>query len=485
MAKPEDSPVVLTRPPRMPKPMHQEQVAVMPSRSNSHFLDGFNVAECSDVRCIPDPPSPVRHRRRLSSPLVRTFGDVTNNQEVLKQHKRSRKSLCHVPSPSVEEPAPEQREPKVLQVNIFNEAQANPFTKRRRKRQSMALPQELVVPTATSVPLPPPSAASPLPPFTGSWESMQQLRDLVRSLTSLPRHNRGTSSQAKAIQDLTHYPIATPEVPLDRRAQLQKLGPFITSIDRQKAIDTQEWEHVTGCRVEKSRSGKYRYISIDTELKVPSREYQRLYLTRIESLETERTQRAEEWMRRLEETRPKEERDLGLFNIFSEDASMDICDASASLDLGDASLEMVEEKALSSTEMETLNAQEELPEASPLKEAAPVVPETKEIETIPGSDAQPLVKEDTIPALAPISSVESSDSEITREPEPQKESDITREPEPQEESPPHILPFPDREEQSKDPDIAQAEKRLWSRIDAALKDYSQEVMKIVQSKGGN
>ena len=60
-----------------------------PSPSNSvssqaHFLDGFNVDECYDVKSIPDPPSPspVVRRRRLSSPsLPRSFGDVTNHAQ--------------------------------------------------------------------------------------------------------------------------------------------------------------------------------------------------------------------------------------------------------------------------------------------------------------------------------------------------------------------------------------------------------------------
>ena len=46
-----------------------------------------------------------------------------------------------------------------------------------------------------------------------------------------------------------------------------------------------------------------------------------------------------------------------------------------------------------------------------------------------------------------------------------------------------LLPFPDRDEESKDPDIARAERRLWGRIDAALQDYSHEVMMIMNSRG--
>ena len=87
---------------------------------NAHFLDGFNVATCFDVRAIPDPPSPSnsisRHRRRVSSAVLRPMSsmDITNrgnNQATTSTDtngigtkssssaRRKRKTLSHVPSP--------------------------------------------------------------------------------------------------------------------------------------------------------------------------------------------------------------------------------------------------------------------------------------------------------------------------------------------------------------------------------------------------
>ena len=41
-----------------------------------------------------------------------------------------------------------------------------------------------------------------------------------------------------------------------------------------------------------------------------------------------------------------------------------------------------------------------------------------------------------------------------------------------------LLPFPSRDNPSQDAMIARAEKKLWNRIDAALKEYSKEVLEI-------
>ena len=77
-----------------------------------HFLRDVNLDHCSDMLSIPDPPSPPalpqtkrnNPRRRQSSPMLRPlFRDVTNEELLLSSspRKRSRKSLCHVPSPSI------------------------------------------------------------------------------------------------------------------------------------------------------------------------------------------------------------------------------------------------------------------------------------------------------------------------------------------------------------------------------------------------
>ena len=47
---------------------------------------------------------------------------------------------------------------------------------------------------------------------------------------------------------------------------------------------------------------------------------------------------------------------------------------------------------------------------------------------------------------------------------------------------PPPLSLPSRDNESIDPDIAQAERRLWDRIDLALHEYSEEIMMISEEK---
>ncbi len=41
-----------------------------------------------------------------------------------------------------------------------------------------------------------------------------------------------------------------------------------------------------------------------------------------------------------------------------------------------------------------------------------------------------------------------------------------------------VLPLPSREEESSDPEFAQAEQKLWSAIDDALEEYSRDILAI-------
>jgi hypothetical protein len=47
-----------------------------------------------------------------------------------------------------------------------------------------------------------------------------------------------------------------------------------------------------------------------------------------------------------------------------------------------------------------------------------------------------------------------------------------------------MLPLPSREVESLDPEIAKAEKRLWEKIDSALKEYSEQVIGITKAGNG-
>jgi hypothetical protein len=85
---------------------------------------------------------------------------------------------------------------------------------------------------------------------------------------------------------------------------LQKIAPIIEFMDKRRVEETQFWEDKTQCRVEKSRSGKYRYYSVgsiatnNNSSKVSPQEYKNRYLAVLEGTAEERFEKAEEWKAR-------------------------------------------------------------------------------------------------------------------------------------------------------------------------------------------
>jgi hypothetical protein len=299
----------------------------------------------------------------------------------------------------------------------------------------------------------------------------------------MPRELRATSQQARLIEESTGYPLLQPVIHDDpqsqanRRAVLSKMAPIIEEIDRRKAEDTAKWEYETGCRVERSRSGKYRYISIETNTKLGSEEYKRRYMGVINRESSLRLSKARQWQEKLlassnsQDFEPLpmdaplvtdassdmeddtfstcQELDLDLNDILdssrdkaNDDNRMDLCDVSASMDLGEHDCSM----------------------ASHSREAP-----------LPESRTGWLEKSDD--------STDKEDLEQELAFEPPRTTNCTKTV-PKSVTPTEleILPFPDREEESSDPDIAKAERVLWSRIDSALQEYSEEVLRIRKSR---
>ena len=496
---------------------------------------------CADVRSIPDPPTPQprnhrhnhRHNhRRRSSPIVvgnrssrHRLEDVTNNKNP-PLSKRSRKSLCHVPAAGVEqrqEEEPQDNEPTNASaicldddvnddVNDDDDDDDLGHNKRRKKRQSMVLPKDLVEQHANTfasishpkeqeedeedeaLPQPSPNkkpkTTSTL--FTGDWQSMKELQTMVRGYCAStgeqqppqqpPQH--AAAYFAKAIQDSTGYPLSkkknTPSSSSsnssprskDRKAILQQVYPVIQEMDKRKVEETAFWERETQCRVEKSRSGKYRYRLIATHEKVSSKEYERRYMAVLERNYANRLEKAEQWKARLVETEEEEDLSLELGSLLDpmpqqqqqqqqqrddcisplpidsmEDDTMELCDLSASLDMGEAT-------GFSFVDHDDDNNDNNK------EETRTVSPEILEDQMI--ATAEQLERSET-----PTENEEREDVK------------------PQSSSPPRsgvLLPLPDREEESRDPDIARAERKLWGRIDEALEEYSREVMLILESK---
>jgi hypothetical protein len=571
-----------------------------PRSSQSHFLQGFNVADCFDVRSIPDPPSPIApsrpNRRRLSTPIMlsspsctpgsRGLGDVTNSQgsDAATRKKisssKKRKSLIHVPAPvryedvlhgqdiaRAEDKQMEDQPPKTLQVNICLEEEEVEETrispKRRRKRQSMVLPTPMDLSeegsalsspsratTHTSSPRTP--GLSPEKPFPGTLESMEELRSLVRGYCAMSGAEKLSTIAADRIRALTGYPMpggivtkptAQKKVETDqkiiianRRRVFSKIAPAMAIMEKQKEHDTKQWELDTGCRVGKSsKSGKYRYFSIEDNQRMASQEYKRRYMAVLEGARLNRAAIAQKWMEKLAKVDPDVDVPIAPTEVSSDRLVMDgntEALRTVSHDVAADGLENESDMVLTQDqEVEQLQREAFLPpksnlvrressgsnsddamelcdltvslnrgELPSLAHSAPATitssSDVAEISEASSEDTEESGSRTATPSPLPLEFVASSHAEVMQGPGPvlvaqsrdegmDEHCDAGRKMESAEvhDTVP-LLPLPSREAESLDPDIAQAEKRLWDKIDAALKEYSEEVMKIRKAKHG-
>eukprot|EP00539_Tryblionella_compressa_P015022 CAMPEP_0178840792 /NCGR_PEP_ID=MMETSP0746-20121128/14604_1 /TAXON_ID=913974 /ORGANISM="Nitzschia punctata, Strain CCMP561" /LENGTH=675 /DNA_ID=CAMNT_0020503967 /DNA_START=79 /DNA_END=2107 /DNA_ORIENTATION=- len=551
------------------------------------FCKVLNLAECFDVRSIPDPPSPAatRKSRRLSTPVMinvsnswgntcfKGLSDATNqgrNQTELvpylkESSNRKRKSLSHVPTtlalegqkneassnsfhPGREENnnvevKPRSQQSSSLCIEEDDLQLASVSSKRRKKRQSMVLPKQ----TEMFIPSESPKASSqlsnqtrPTPSkksFPGDLQSMQELRKLVRGYCSRSETERSSSSEAVAIRDLTGYPLfsdapakksgmSSKEILANRRLVFQKISPVMIEMEKQKELDTKQWERDTGCRVGKSnKSGKYRYFCIETNQKVASQEYKRRYMSVLEDGRPHRVQTALAWIENLkpeattdnhhhyedsfmtasgpnesrgsfantfEQARDIRTNEAELREAFlppvsnllaqgsnsgsSEDDdedTMELCDLSVSLDCGEhANARSIMKPTPVSTTMTAAQRDEpaEISEASSLDTeesgSRASTPSPLPLDLFAAANGFTM-EESKVPTGKPVL-VDSSKADAMAAVEASRGTPL--------------LPLPSRDAESVDPDVAQAERRLWEKIDNALHEYSEEVAKIMKSR---
>lgn len=554
---------------------------------NAHFLDGFNVADCFDVRAIPDPPSPCntksRHRRRVSSAVLRPMSsrDVTNrgnNQNTIacdaivadakssSSVRRKRKTLSHVPSPII--PAEEQQvgsnaigsscdklphdietKPKILQINLCHDDDsyelARDCPKRRKKRQSMVIPSDLCGEHTGT----PPNAPSlkhyqntNKTFFPGDFRSMQKLRNLVRGYCALSSMGeRGVSNEGKEIQALTGYAlpirISTDNVSdksqamlSNRRLVIQKIAPVLAQMEKRKERDVKQWERTTGCYVTKSeRSGRYRYYDMDSNQRVGSHEYKRRYISYLEHSRPDRLAKAHAWMNKLNPVErenhpdyfPSHEDSISIDqqacnhfgyssmeqkeafspprnnyvkHVESKDVGrtgpMDICGMSMGLDYGEqqsSDISMFNINCHAGTTTMTTASDFESSEIAEISEASSEDTDDNPQDSrssSPITDSFPdeltsSIKVDgaIIGAVGNFGTGEPIVLETRDDGSPKmdkgRKDDTDTVP---------LLPFPSRDTESVDPEIAAAERRLWDKIDLALHEYSGEVINIEEKK---
>ena len=284
---------------------------------------------------------------------------------------------------------------------------------------------------------------------------MTTIRQLVRAYCSLPVSERGLSDEAQQIEELTSYPLVPRRVPgADVTPQemfertLTEMGPVIERMDRGKTFDRDLMERETGCRVEKARSGRYRYYSTQTEKRVTPSEYEEVYLKQVEKLSAEKGQVIQQWLRDFDKdvygTDERQAETLEETVADDEDGSM-ATDENADKKNEACGEEGDDKKNEACREEEDDNKNEVSGEEEDDNmdiSISPVAPGLEEAEQA-GDEAIPIVS--STATIAPRQM---------------------------------LLSLPPRDTISSDPDIAEAQNKLWETIDDAVETYSRTVFAI-------
>lgn len=474
-----------------------------------------------------------------------TNNDTTLSPRAISKEKQSggiskskkRRSLCHVPSPIenfrndfiVKEPPTKKRSPEstTKSGSLEIESQKEPLTKeldlekesddeydpkshsnrrkRNRRRQSILLPSELETgevshpvlvvkghesedrTASLQTPIPNPALGSRDTANTASAkDSLAEMQKLVRSYCSLPIDSEARIECVDKIRYKTGYSLALPTFSFEaasmgttkdtentqqdsfrsqRRDLLARIGPAVERMEHAKKAQAQSVEQTTGCTVEKTRSGKYRYRNT-SGVKVPTDEYKTRYLVMITAHKLEKTREYEAIREELESLIQKTGVEAGGISPNSVErehptivADNDEVDRSVEVDWKQSD----EKDDCNKSDMELVLQEDE---------------DTTRHESSPMSATTPSAKTPS-PSIQPQDNMVGSQEmdEHSAEETAQQHATVKR-PERMEDT---VIPFPDRGEESEDPDIARAERKLWHSIDAALDEYSREVLAI-QSK---
>ncbi len=514
------------------------------SSQNTHFLDGFNVDGCFDVRSIPDPPTPnssrKRNRRRVSSAVLRPMSSMDvdnrgNEQTAISNDidgsdkkssfvtRRKRKTLSHVPSPFV----PEGEQKFELESNISSlpgseercdvEARSNSpqinlcrdegedesvklSPKRRKKRQSMVIPRDLPLgedgsspnnalvsdsPNKTNVAAnSSPKAKKEFVPL--DFKSMQNLRSLVRGYCSLSSGDKQGSNEAKEILAMTGYALPQKAIATDDGNNSMALLSNRRAVIKKIAPVLQQ--------LESRKKQDVKSWEDKTQCRVTKSDRSGRY--KYYDVETNKKVGSQEYKRRyisvLEHERPDRELrarkwmdELNHPNTFhaikeAEKFEYPSYEEQNQLDI----IEMQQKEAFLPPRNTNLARDRDFVTIESTRDE---MAEIAEITEASSEDTDDNSRESISPNPDTTELVEavSINDALPRSEHEESCDDIPPGYDAvgnDDTEPIPLLPLPSKDSESMDPEIAAAEKRLWDKIDLALHEYSGEVMMIQRKR---
>jgi hypothetical protein len=285
-------------------------------------------------------------------------------------------------------------------------------------------------------------SANPVPSDASSNE-LTTMRQLVRAYCSLDEEARGSSDVAKQIEELSSYPLASRALPEGdgssqslyerKHALLVELGPMVEQMDQGKTLEKDRCERETGFRVEKTRSGRYRYYSSETNQRVTPQEYEEAYIRQLEQSAEAKGLAIQKFLRDFDKT------------IYLHEKKDSI-------------------ESATTTEVTSWNSDKDNDERLIL-DAGIVTSKGGEDDSMDISETQSPIEAEVLESERPEN--ETHEIQIMKGPVTSQQV---------------VLPLPPRDELPTDPDMAIAHQKLWEVIDDALETYSRTVFAIKAAK---
>ena len=290
--------------------------------------------------------------------------------------------------------------------------------------------------------------------------------------TLSPNTPGGPENGTKPADDPPMSPIDPVAATLEKRKELiLTLGPVVERMEAKRKEETDAARQATGCRVSRTKRGRYKYYDVASGDEVAPEEYKRRYLAMIgKNRGIDQNDSDSAGLSISTEAKCEVEK-------FDSAKSEDTCLAAVAKDkspsdtkVSQAEAPDQETSAAHETDMSIDDDGEDMDiSLMSMQDVEGVVPK--------GADDGEPGLERTIEngsfKLKENSSVPKSD-----EVEEEKVASPAYPEHDQSSSSEFILPLPDRDDPDTDPQIAAAERRLWSDIDTALARYSREVISI-------
>ena len=289
--------------------------------------------------------------------------------------------------------------------------------------------------------------------------------------TFSPNTPGGPENGTKPADDPPMSPIDPVAATLEKRKELiLTLGPVVERMEAKRKEETDAARQATGCRVSRTKKGRYKYYDVATGDEVAPKEYKRRYLAMIGG------------------NRGIDQNDSdSAGGAVSTEAKCEV-EKSDSAKIEDTCLAAVaKDKSPSDTKDSQAEAPDQETSAHETDMSIDDDGEDMDISLMSMQDVESVVPkgaDDGEPGLertiekGSFKFKENSSVPKSDEVEEEKVASPAYPEHDQSSSSEFILPFPDRDDPDIDPQIAGAERRLWSDIDTALARYSREVISI-------